>query len=306
MSLALIIPDRKLDDLQQRLALALADTPIEIWPDIRKPEEVEFAVVWKQPHGSLASLPNLKAIQCFGAGVDAILADPTLPALPIARIVDPGLTQTMVRYLDGVVSHYRLRLDVFSALQQQALWQPKSPRRIAHICVLGLGELGAATAAHFAGLGYKVTGWARTAKQFDNMQCYSGAAGLVAAVAQADIVICLLPLTPATESLLDRAFFGQLKAGAIFINVARGAIVDDTALLAALDSGQLQAACLDVFRQEPLPPEHPFWQHPAILVTPHVSAVTNVATVVEQIADNYRRSQRGAPLCNPVDLGRGY
>src|SRR5690606_20574620 len=157
MSIALIIPDRKLDDLQQRLALALADTPIEIWPDIRKPDEVEFAVVWKQPHGSLASLPNLEAIQCFGAGVDAILADPTLPALPIARIVDPGLTQTMVRYLDGVISYYRLRLDVFSASQQQALWQPKSPRRIAHICVLGLGELGAATAAHFAGLGYKVT-----------------------------------------------------------------------------------------------------------------------------------------------------
>ena len=306
MSIALIIPDRKLDDLQQRLALALIDTNIEIWPDIRKPDAVEFAVVWKQPHGSLAALPNLKAIQCFGAGVDAILNDPTLPALPIARIVDPSLTHTMVRYLDGVVSHYRLRLDLFSHWQQQALWQPKSPRRIAHICVLGLGELGAAAALHFAQLGYTVSGWARTAKQFDDIQCYSGAEGLVAAAAQADVVICLLPLTAETESLLGAAFFRQVKKGAIFINVARGAIVDDTALLAALDNGQLQAACLDVFCQEPLPPQHPFWQHPAILITPHVSAVTNVATVVEQIADNYRRSQRGASLCNPVDVGRGY
>jgi glyoxylate/hydroxypyruvate reductase len=306
MSLALIIPDRKLDDLQQRLALALAGTSIEIWPDIAKPDEVEFAVVWKQPHGSLAALPNLKAIQCFGAGVDAILADPTLPALPIARIVDPGLTQTMVRYLDGVLSYYRLRLDLFNASQQQALWQPKSPRRIAHICVLGLGELGAAAAAHFAALGYNVSGWARTPKALPHVRCYSGTEELGSAVAGADIVICLLPLTAATENMLDADFFNRLTPGAIFINVARGAIVDDDALLAALDGGQVQAACLDVFRQEPLPAEHPFWQHPAILITPHVSAVTNVATVVEQIADNYRRSQGGEPLRNPVDIERGY
>lgn len=306
MSLALIIPDRKLDDLQQRLALALADTRIEIWPDIAKPEEVEFAVVWKQPHGSLAALPNLKAIQCFGAGVDAILADPTLPALPIARIVDPGLTQTMVRYLDGVISYYRLRLDFFSVSQQQALWQPKSPRRIAHICVLGLGELGAAAAAHFAALGCSVSGWARKPKALPHVRCYSGTEELSSAVAGADIVICLLPLTAATENMLAADFFNRLTPGAIFINVARGAIVDDDALLAALDSGQVQAACLDVFRQEPLPAEHPFWQHPAILITPHVSAVTNVATVVEQIADNYRRSQGGEPLRNPVDMARGY
>ncbi|MBU2112246.1 MAG: glyoxylate/hydroxypyruvate reductase A, partial [Gammaproteobacteria bacterium] len=293
MSLALIIPDRKLDDLQERLTQALPDSRIEIWPDISDASAVGFAVVWKQPPGSLAALPNLKAIQCFGAGVDAILSDSTLPVLPIARIVDPTLTQTMVRYLDSVVNHYRLRLDLFIAQQQQQLWQAKSPRRFQHICLLGLGELGSAAASHFAAMGYQVSGWSRTAKQLEGIQCFSAEAELTAAVAQADIVICLLPLTPATESLLDAEFFSQLKAGAIFINVARGAIVDDEALLAALNSGQLQAACLDVFRQEPLPAQHPFWQHPAILITPHVSAVTNVSTVVAQIADNYRRSQRG-------------
>ena len=306
MSLALIIPDRKLDDLQQRLTQALPDSRIEIWPDISDASAVEFAVVWKQPPGSLAALPNLKAIQCFGAGVDAILSDSTLPALPIARIVDPTLTQTMVRYLDSVVNYYRLRLDLFIAQQQQQLWQPKSPRRIQHICVLGLGELGAATACHFAALGYQVTGWSRTAKQLEGIQCFSASAELSSAVAQADIVICLLPLTLATESLLDAVFFSRLKAGAIFINVARGAIVDDEALLAALNNGQLQAACLDVFRQEPLPAQHPFWQHPAILITPHVSAVTNVSTVVAQIADNYRRSQRGELMANLVDISKGY
>ena len=306
MSLALIIPDRKLEDLQQRLTLALPDSRIEIWPDISDVSAVEFAVVWKQPPGSLAALPNLKAIQCFGAGVDAILSDTTLPALPIARIVDPALTQTMVSYLDSVVNHYRLRLDLFIAQQQQQLWQPKSPRRFQHICVLGLGELGAATARHFAALGYQVTGWSRTAKQLESIQCFSAMAELAAAAEHADIIICLLPLTAATESLLDAAFFCRLKAGAIFINVARGAIVDDEALLAALDNGQVQAACLDVFRQEPLPAQHPFWQHPAILITPHVSAVTNVSTVVAQIADNYRRSQRGDVMANLVDVNKGY
>lgn len=306
MSLALIIPDRKLDDLQQRLKQALPATDIEVWPQITDPSAVEFAVVWKQPHGSLANLPGLKAVQCFGAGVDAILADATLPALPIARIVDATLTETMVRYLDGVVSYYRLRLDVFSAQQQQKLWKPKSPRRIANIAVLGLGELGGAAARHFANLGYSVSGWARTSKQLEHISCFYGAQGLTKAVADADIVICLLPLTPATQQMLSKGFFSSVKPGSIFINVARGDIVNETALLAALDNGQLQAACLDVFCQEPLPAEHPLWSHPAVLITPHVSAVTDVGAVVEQIADNYRRSQRGEALLNPVDISRGY
>lgn len=306
MSLALIIPDRKLDDLQQRLKQALPATDIEVWPQITDPSAVEFAVVWKQPHGSLANLPGLKAVQCFGAGVDAILADATLPALPIARIVDATLTETMVRYLDGVVSYYRLRLDVFSAQQQQKLWKPKSPRRIANIAVLGLGELGGAAARHFSSLGYSVSGWARTPKQLEHISCFYGAQGLTKTVADADIVICLLPLTPATQQMLSKGFFSSVKPGSIFINVARGDIVDETALLAALDNGQLQAACLDVFCQEPLPAEHLLWSHPAVLITPHVSAVTDVGAVVEQIADNYRRSQRGEALLNPVDISRGY
>lgn len=306
MSLALIIPDRKLDDLQQRLAQALPDTRIEIWPQISQPADVEFAVVWKQPEHSLAQLANLKAIQCFGAGVDAILSDATLPDLPIARIVDPTLTETMVRYLDGVVSYYRLQLDVFSRQQRQQQWRAKSPRAIQRLCVLGLGELGSAAARYFAAQGYQVSGWSRTEKTLDNIHCYHGTKGLVSAAATADIIICLLPLTAATNNLLDQAFFHQLKPGAILINVARGAIIDDSALLQALDDGQLQAACLDVFRQEPLPPQHPFWQQPNILITPHVSAVTNVSTTVAQIAENYRRCQRGEPMLNLVDCERGY
>lgn len=306
MSIAVIIPDRKLDDLLQRLQQALPQQQIEIWPDIAKPEQVEFALVWKLPEGSLAGFSNLKAIQCFGAGVDSILSDVSLPYVPIARIVDPMLTSTMVRYLDGVVNHYRLRLDQFGQLQRQQQWKPKSPRKLKQLCVLGLGELGAAVATHFAQAGFTVSGWSRTPKTHTQVQCYAAEQGLSAAVAEVDVIICLLPLTAETENLLGQQFFQQLKPGSIFINVARGAIVDDAALLHALDTGQLEAACLDVFRQEPLPAEHPFWQHPAILVTPHISAVTNVSTAVAQIAENYRRSQRGAVMANLVDRRRGY
>ena len=306
MSIALIIPDRKLDDLMLRLQQALPETLIEIWPNLRQPDQVEFAVVWKQPAASLASLPALKAIQCFGAGVDAILADATLPALPIARIVDDHLTLTMVQYLHTVVQHYRLRLDIFAQQQQQSLWKPKSPRHLKQICVLGLGALGAAAAQHFVEQGFTVTGWSRTEKTIAGVSCFHGIGQLSDALAQADVVICLLPLTAHTEDLLDRDVFSQFKQGSIFINVARGAIVDDASLLDALDSGQLQAACLDVFRQEPLPLEHPFWRHQAIMLTPHISAVTNVATAVTQIAENYQRSQQGLAMRNLIDINRGY
>lgn len=306
MAIALIIPDRKLEDLQQRLQQALPTTRIEIWPALTDPAAITFAVLWKQPAGVVATLPSLVALQSFGAGVDGILADTTLPSVPLARIVDPALTAAMLEYLTGVESYYRLRLDTFAAKQQQKEWHPKSPRKLKTLCVLGLGELGAAAAEHFQQLGYQVTGWARRQRHLPNIKCYAGDSQLAAALAEADLVICLLPLTAQTANLVNAQVFAMMKSGAIFINVARGGIVDDTALIAALDSGHLQAACLDVFRQEPLPATHPFWSHPAILVTPHTSAVTRVDTVVAQIAENYRRSQQGLPLLNQVDLAQGY
>lgn len=306
MSIALIIPDRKLEDLQQRLQQALPDTCIEIWPDISEPAEVDFVVAWKPPAGVWANFQELKAIQCFGAGVDSLLSDPLLPQVALSRIVDPALSAAMVRYLDGVVSYYKLRLDLFGQQQNMRLWKPRSGRRLQQICVLGLGELGIAAARHFLQLGYQITGWSRTLKTLSDIRCFSGETGLMAAVADADIVICLLPLTAETENLLNHERFAYFKAGSILINVARGAIVDDDALLQALDSGKPEAACLDVFRQEPLPSGHPFWEHQAVMITPHISAVTNVETVVAQIAENYRRSQAELPLLYPVNPEKGY
>lgn len=307
MSIALIIPDRKLDAVVAALQQQLPEVSIEIWPDISQPAAVEFAVVWKQPAGAVASLPNLKALQSFGAGVDSILSDASLPAaLPLARIVDPNLTASMLEYLDTVVNYYRLRFDEFANNQQQQLWKPRSPRKIRHITVLGLGELGSAAARHFAAQGYLVSGWSSTLHAIERVQCFAGDSQFAAAVAQADLLICLLPLTASTENLLNASRLAQLKSGAILVNVARGAIVDDQALLTALQSGQLAAACLDVFRIEPLPSDHPFWTTPGILITPHISAVTNADTAVAQIAENYRRVQAGLPLLNQVDRTRGY
>lgn len=306
MSIALIIPDRKLDALQAKLQQVLPEVPIEIWPAIAEPNAVKMAVLWRHPAGSLTPMTGLLALQSFGAGVDNILADPTLPPLPLARIVDHDLTQAMLQYLQGVVGYYRLRIDQYQRQQQQQQWKPRSPRALQTLCVLGLGQLGAATAVFFQQQGFAVSGWSATAKTLPGIDCYHGPEQFNTAVASADMVICLLPLTPATTGLLDQAAFAAFKTGAIFINVARGAIVDDVALLQQLDSGQLSAACLDVFSTEPLPSSHPFWQHPAVLITPHVSAVTNVETVVAQIAENYQRAVTGQPLLNPVQRERGY
>lgn len=306
MSIALVIPDRKLDQLQQKLQQQLPGVAIEIWPEVKEPTAVTMAVLWRHPPGCLDAMTQLKALQSFGAGVDNILIDKSLPNLPLARIVDPMLTQSMLQYLQGVVQHYQLRLDEFSLQQRQRVWKARSPRKIQHICVLGLGELGQAAARHFAGLGFAVSGWSASQKNLAEVQCFAGEAEFGQAVSNADLVICLLPLTAHTENLLDQQRLAQLKMGAILVNVARGAIVDDLALLQNLDSGHISAACLDVFRVEPLPPEHPFWQHPAILLTPHISAVTNADTAVTQIAENYRRSLAGLPLLNLVCQQRGY
>ena len=306
MSIALVIPDRKLDQLQQKLQQQLPGVEIEIWPEITKPEAVTMAVLWRQPSGCLDAMTQLKALQSFGAGVDNILVDTSLPNLPLARIVDPMLTRSMLQYLQGVVQHYQLRLDEFSMQQRQSVWKARSPRKIQHICVLGLGELGQAAARHFADLGFTVSGWSASHKTLPDVQCFAGDTEFGQAVCAADLVICLLPLTAHTENLLNQQRLAQLKAGVILVNVARGAIVDDLALLQNLDNGHISAACLDVFRVEPLPAEHPFWQHPAILVTPHISAVTNADTAVAQIAENYRRSLAGLPLLNLVCQQRGY
>ncbi len=306
MSLALIIPDRPLQGFITALTAELPDVRLQIWPDIPAPDEVQMAVVWRHPAGSLTAFNQLKAIHSFGAGVDAVLADPALPSLPIARIVDPALTQAMVHYVHTVVAMYHLRMDLFLKQQSQSLWKPRSQRPLQHICVLGLGEIGGVVATHLAAQGYQVSGWAARPRQLDGIRTYAGEAEFAAAVGEADLVVCLLPLTDATRDFLNAERLAMFKTGSLLLNVARGAIVVDEDLLAALATGQLSGATLDVFRQEPLPVEYLFWQHPAIQIPPHISAVTNVVTAAQQIATNYRRLLAGQPLLQQIDTTRGY
>jgi glyoxylate/hydroxypyruvate reductase A len=283
-----------------RAALATA-MPEAAWLDTGQARAagaaVTAAVVANPPPGSLQGLPGLRLIQSLWAGVDRLLADPSLPAgVPVARMVDPAMTAAMAETaLWAVLSLHRGFYD-YAAQQRQGLWQPLPQRRAdeVSVCVLGQGEMGRAVAARLAALGYRVQGWRRS----------SGP--LAQALAGAQIVINLLPLTPATRGLLNAAAFAALPPGAAMVNLGRGAHLVDADLLAALDSGRLRHAVLDVFHTEPLPAGHPFWAHPQVTVLPHAAAATDERSAADVVAANLRSLRDGAPLQHLVDRTRGY
>ena len=306
MSLLLNIPDRPLDKLIAKLTQYIPAEEIQVWPDVTRPEDVEFALVWKQQQGSLTNLPNLKGISSFGAGVDSILADQYLPNVPIARIVDDNLAVDMAKYVLTMVQHHKLRLNQFAMQQTKALWKPKSARKGNKVGILGFGQLGQASAKLLSTFDFEVTAWARQDKQVDDIHCVSGKAGFEQVVANSDYLICLLPLTKQTEGILNKDVFRLMPADAALINVARGKHLVEQDLVEALDSQEIAFAYLDVFSQEPLPQEHQFWQHRKIQITPHISAVTNVDTAVAQVIENYQRIKAGKAMQNCIDWGQGY
>jgi glyoxylate/hydroxypyruvate reductase A len=287
----------------------LPDLEIRVWPEIGDAGDIDAALVWRPPAGLLASLPNLKLIAALGAGVDHVLADPGLPAgVPVVRLVDPYMTASMSEYVQLQVLRLHRQDLTYLAQQRERVWrerpQPNAARR--RVGVLGMGELGRDAALKLSVLGFDVAGWSRTERRLPGIACFHAAAGLRALLARSEILVCLLPLTPATEGILDAQLFAGLPRGAAIVNCARGRHLVEADLVAALDSGQLSAAVLDVFRDEPLPPQHPFWSHPRILVTPHVAAATHAPTAAPVIADNLRRLRQGRPLLHLVDRERGY
>ena len=273
------------------------------------PEDVVAAVVWRHTPGMLEPLYKLRLIQVLGAGVDHFLSDTKLPkGVPIARLVDPGLTARMTEYiLLHTLALHRQSAESARA-QRERRWEFLHPMPPEQSCVgiLGLGNLGLATATALAGLGFKVVGWSRTQKQNVPFKTYVGDAGLSELRRQCDIVVLLLPLTPQTDGLVDAEFLAELREGAALINVARGALIVDGDLIAALDSGRLRHAVLDVFRQEPLTSDHPFWTHPRITVTPHNSSATNPDTAIDSVTENIRRAVSGMAPLNLIDPGVGY
>ena len=259
---------------------------------------IDAAVIANPAPGALTALPRLRLIQSLWAGVDKLLGDATVPAqVPLARMVDPAMNAAMAETALWAVLGVHRRFFDYAAQQARAQWQPHPQRRAddINVLMLGAGQMGGAVATRMAAQGYRVSAWrARDAQP------------LAPLLAAAEIVINLLPLTPATRGLLDASFFAALPRGASVVNLARGAHVIDADLLAALDSGQLHRAVLDVFHTEPLPAAHAFWHHPQVTVLPHVAALTDERSAAQVVAANLSALARGAPLANVVNRARGY
>ena len=285
------------------------DVDFRVYPDVGDPASIDVALAWRPPHGALAALPNLKLICSLGMGVDHLLDDPHLPAdVPIARLVDPNLIEQMSEYVLYAVLHFHRRFDVYERFQRERQWAelPLPHTALRRIGIMGTGQIGSDCARKINALGFPVNGWSRSAKSIAGVRSFVGMRGLDAFLAQTDILVALLPLTPDTSGIVNARVLSCLPQGAHFINVARGGLVVEEDLLSALDSGQLDGAFLDVVREEPLAARSRLWTHPKVRITPHIAGLTNPQTAARLIADNIRRLTAGEPLLHLVPRGRGY
>ena len=271
------------------------------------PQDVDYIVF--APNGPVSDFTpfvRTKAVLGLWAGVETIVTNQTLTQ-PLARMVDSGLSEGMVEWVTGHVLRHHLGMDAH-ILGQNGQWIPEAPpmARDRKVTILGLGALGSACATALAALNFQVTGWSRSPKTVQGVTCLAGAEGLITALEGAEILVLLLPQTPQTVDLIDRAALARMPKGAVIINPARGPMIVDQDLLDALDSGQIAHATLDVFREEPLPPSDPFWSHPKVTVTPHIASATRADTASAVIAENIRRGEAHEPFLNLVDRKAGY
>ena len=291
------------------LRTALPGARVEIWQPGAAP--ADYAVVWAPPQAFFDSQPALKAIFNTGAGVDALMKLRLPAGVPVVRLDDAGMAVQMAEYVcHAVIRHFR-ELDVYEAEAAEGRWAYRKPRRRAEftVGVMGLGVLGARVSQALAQFDFPVLGWSRSPRQLAGVQCFAGEAGFADFLAATQVLVCLLPLTPQTEGIMRRETLRQLKPGAYVINVARGSHLVDEDLLALIDSGHLAGATLDVFRTEPLPAGHPFWQHPKITITPHTSARTLRDETIAQIAGKLAAFENGqalASLAGVVNPHQGY
>lgn len=296
-------------DWGKHLRDAMPGLDFRVWPEAGDPKDIVAALVWKAPEGELRKFPNLKLIINLGAGVDSIVKDRTLPAgIPIVRIADPDMSRMMSQFvLAAVLRHYRDFVS-FARAQKERRWHYLHPREApaCSVGVMGLGNLGGMAAAELVRQGFQVAGWARSPKTLEGVESFHGEAGLEPFLQRSEILVVMLPLTPETEGILDARALALLPRGAKVVNVGRGQLVDEDALIAALRSGHVAEATLDVFRTEPLPADSPLWGFDQVLVTPHLASVAIPRTAARQVAENLRRVAAGEPLINVVDPKRGY
>jgi glyoxylate/hydroxypyruvate reductase A len=299
---------------QARMRALAPQRDIRLWPDhVGEAADIAYACAWHAPRGLLSRLPHLKAIFSLGAGVDHIFADPDLPDVPVVRIVDPDLTMRMTEYVVLHVLAYHRRQRLYDVQQRERLWHEHAqpPASAVAVGVMGLGVLGAAAAAALTSLGFRVAGWSRTSKTLAGIECFHGGSGLEAFLRRTEILICLLPATPATHGILDLKLLRKLKrdgaaGGAYLINAARGALQVEADILSALDEGSLAGATLDVFAREPLPAANPLWRHPKVTITPHNAAFSDAHTLAAGVLRQIERFETGLPLEHVIDRARGY
>jgi glyoxylate/hydroxypyruvate reductase len=297
------------DPWRAALCALMPDLHFVLADEAFDPADVRYALVWNAPEGFFARFPNLRLIVTLSAGVDALVARRDLPpGVAITRLHDPLMSRMMASYV--LFATLRLARDIpaFEAAKRQGKWHFIEPRPLdrTRVGVMGLGELGMLAARECARQGFNVRGWSRSPKSDPDVTCYAGMDSLPDFLAGCDILVCLLPKTPQTIGLLNAERLAMLPRGASFINVARGVIVDEDALVAALQSGQIGQATLDVFTQEPLPEDHPFWRLDNVLITPHVASVALPESAAPQVAENIRRLRAGQPVRDEVDVTRGY
>jgi len=290
------------------LAAALPRLNFVTGPACADPASVDVALVWTPPPQGLNAFPRLRAVLSLGAGVDQLQLHALASHVPVARLIDPTLTARMVEYCKAAVFHFHRDLHLHRRHQALRQWTflPPVDAQARRVLVLGLGELGSAVAAALAAEGFRVSGWSRSSKRIEHVECLAGDGALAPAVGAADIVINLLPLTAETRGILDREFFSWMRPGACLVQVGRGGHLVEADLLAALEQGRPAGAFLDVFEQEPLPPQHPFWSHPALYVTPHVASLSDPARSAETVIANIHRAMRGQPLLHAIDRASGY
>jgi len=297
----------RLRDLLPGRAFATPET-------LADPAGVRYAMSWRHRPGALADLPNLRVIFSLGAGVDHVLADPLLPKTPIVRVVDPDLTARMSEWVVMQVLLHHRQFRRYDRQQAEKIWAEDETQPAAaevRVGILGLGELGLDAARKLRMLGFDVAGWSRSRKSVPGLESFHGREGLDALLARTDILVCLLPLTPDTRGVLNASLFAELArdgrlGGPFLINAGRGGLQVEADIAAALDAGVLKGASLDVFETEPLPAASPLWAYPNVFVSPHNAAVSAPGSIARYIAEQILAFERGEPLRNVVDRGRGY
>lgn len=303
-------PDEHWPLWRPHLLAAFADAGLDVTLTNDPSGPWTFDYVVYQPGGPVrdfAPFERIKAVLSLWAGVESIVGDTSI-VVPLCRMVDVGLTRGMAEWVTAHVLRYHMGIDGH-VLGQDGVWRnsvvpPLAPERT--VGILGLGELGRATAAMLTSIGFRVVGWSRGPRELPGIETWSGAEGLSEVLGASEILVLLLPATPATENTLDARALAMLPRGARIINPGRGPLIDDEALLKALDNGHVGHATLDVFRQEPLPAEHPYWAHPMVTVTPHIASATRPETASMAIAENVRRGEAGLDFLNVVNRAESY